>query len=378
MTSAPPFEERINDMARISTYYMFGLVGQTFFFGIYSILIFMSTRMLLQRKLNTKINRIMFGITVSSYMLTLAYWAYSIADGVDRMRMYNILALDPSKALPDHTQVTKWSALFNSLTLNNYVVGDGIVIWRAWIICQDNHRRYIWATIVFFGITAITALFTVVAQIVNFVVSPIKTLPDDNVLTKIINVLQVTTLSTSLLSNLTATAVVAVTARKHWRIIRSAFSEDKANSMRANRILLLLIETGALYCISALIAVCAAFIRMPYGTFGDLYQPVNIEIAGAYPTVVLLLVGTKKSLSESSFANDDFVNSESDPQPLEQIRFASAAQSSTVSRTIRFARSPLDTVTNSSVVEVDISPDSDPSRNPEKGGDLSNARFHVV
>ncbi|KAK7005864.1 hypothetical protein R3P38DRAFT_1721110 [Favolaschia claudopus] len=367
MASVSPTDENINKMAKTVMYYMLGLVGQTFFFGIYSILIFMSTRMLLQRKLKSKTNKTMFAITVSSYILTLAYWSYNIADGVGRMHQYNDLALNPSKIEPNHTEITKWSPLFNALTLINYVVGDGVVVWRAWVICQRNHRKYLSFTFFFLGVTTITAILTIAFRIADLAESP--SLKGD-VLALGIDILQVTNLATSLLSNLTATGVVAATAWKHWKLIRSAFSEDKANSLRTNRILVLLIETGFLYCISALVALCAAFIRLPHGTLGDLYQPVNIEIAGAYPTVVLLLVSTQKSLNESSFVNDDFSNSTSRPAPLEDIRFAanSGTQSSVVSRTISFARNPLSTGTYSSVAEPEIPSDSGSIR-PEKGGD---------
>ncbi|KAK7005868.1 hypothetical protein R3P38DRAFT_3040069 [Favolaschia claudopus] len=351
-------------------YYMFGLVAQTFFFGIYTILIWLSTRMLLQRKLKTRINKAMFGITTSTYILTLAYWAYSVADGVDRMYQYEDQAVHPSKIMPDHTDVTQWSPLFNALMLINYVVGDGVVVWRAWIICQRNHRKYLWIAIVFLAITAITVALTIGFRIVGVVVSPIKNLPKDSVLAQGIDILQVTTLFTSLLSNLTATGVVAATALNHWRSIRSAFSESKANALRTNRILLLVIETGALYCISALIVFISAFIRLPHGTVGDLYQPINTQIAGAYPTIVLLLVSTKKSLSESSFADTDSSGSMSTvSQPIRFGTELPSAHNSIVSKPIpiHFARNPLLSVTDSESV-LDISPNRG-SRSREKPGE---------
>lgn len=72
-----------------------------------------------ERTLRTRINQVMFGITTFMYLLSAAYWAYSVADGVDRIHEYIDLAIDPFRATFAHTEVTKWSPLFNAVTLIN-------------------------------------------------------------------------------------------------------------------------------------------------------------------------------------------------------------------------------------------------------------------
>jgi hypothetical protein len=61
----------------------------------------------------------MFGITTFMYLLSAAYWAYSFADGVDRITEFITTAVDPFRTTFDHTEVTKWSPLFNAVTLIN-------------------------------------------------------------------------------------------------------------------------------------------------------------------------------------------------------------------------------------------------------------------
>jgi len=322
-------------------YFMFGLVVQTFFFGVYTVLIWLSTRMLLQRKLNSTVNKVMFGITTFMYLLSAAYWAYSVANGVDRMFQYLHFALHPSSVLPDHTPVTQWSPLFNALTLINYVLSDGVVVWRAWIICVRKHRKFLWITFVLLGFTAITVLLTIAVRIVSLIESPINDLNSGNFLARAINILQITTLTTSLLSNLAATGVVAATALRHWRTIRAAFSGKKNTS--SNHILLLVVESGVFYCFSALTVLLSSLIRLPHGTLGDLYQPVNIQIVGAYPSIVLLLVSTQRSLNESTFT-DDATFTGSTTSPSQPIKFSNT-NSTTGNRSqdpisINFARNP--------------------------------------
>lgn len=140
-------------------------------------------------------------------------------------------------------------------------------MWRAWIICVRNQRKYLWIAMGFMGVTAsasflfvashsylfnaVTVFLTIVFRIAGTVISPINNLPNGSVIRSAIDILQITTLITSLFSNFTATGVVGATAWRHYKTIRAAFSENKTNSLRTNRILLLVVESGVLYCFSA-------------------------------------------------------------------------------------------------------------------------------
>ncbi|KAJ7708331.1 hypothetical protein B0H17DRAFT_917027 [Mycena rosella] len=287
----------------------------------------LSVRIYRKRGLRTRVNHVMFGITIFMYLLSTAYWAYSLASGANQMYSYIGLAINPSKTLPDHTLVTQWAPLFNALTLINYVLSDGVVVWRAWVICLRNHRKYLWITIALLGITALTVLLTIATRIAGLIESPIVSLPNGNMLRRIIDIAQVTTLITSLLSNLTATGVVSVTAWRHWRIIRSTFTDKK--STRSNQILLLVVESGVVFCFSAIAVLLSALIRLPQGTLGDLYTPCQVQIAGAYPSIVLLLVNTQGSLNESSYTET--------AQHTGSIVFAPHSQNTT---SLNFARNP--------------------------------------
>lgn len=51
-------------------------------------------------------------------------------------------------------------------------------------------------------------------------------------------------------------------------------------------------------------------IRLPVGTLGDLYEPVNVQFAGIYPIVVLLLVNHERSLDKTIFVNSVAMHAE--------------------------------------------------------------------
>ncbi|KAF8199816.1 hypothetical protein K438DRAFT_668203 [Mycena galopus ATCC 62051] len=286
---------------QVVKYYIFGLIVQTFVFGVYSILNFMSTRMLLKRGLKTKTHRVLFGITTFMYLLSAAYWAYSIAYVGDRMQVYIELATDKTDFASNTDAVVKWSPLFNASVYINYVLSDGIVIWRAWVICLRSHRKYMRIPIFFLVATSLSVLTTIGLRIATLNV------PDMPHLAEAMNIAQISTVSTSLFSNMSSMGVVGVTLWRHWLIIRAAFPDKKQRTTTANSALILIVESGVLYCASTVALILFSVIPGPLPSgirLGDLYAPINIQLAGAYPSIVLLLVSAHGSLNSSTLSND--------------------------------------------------------------------------
>ncbi|KAJ7497669.1 hypothetical protein FB451DRAFT_240805 [Mycena latifolia] len=308
-SSASPAQ--ISSAGQYSIYIVVGLVAQTFFFGVYTVIIVLSTRMLIKRGLKTRVNRTMFVITVFMYLLSTAYWVYSVADVADRMNVYIDDLLNPVKDSADHDKVTKWSPLFNALVLLNYIISDGIVVWRAWILCMRNRGKYLGATISFLVLTAVSVLCTIIFRVIGVIRST-----TDSHLEPGIIILQVSNFGMSLLSNLTTTAVVGVILLRHCKGVRAAFTDSKRSS-KADQVLTLLVESGVLYCISGLMVLVSSLIRLPQGTLGDLYAPIAVQIAGAYPSIVLLLVSMQRTLNETMF-----LNTFEDPAPSRPFEFS--------------------------------------------------------
>ncbi|KAJ7899073.1 hypothetical protein B0H13DRAFT_1622855 [Mycena leptocephala] len=283
-----------------------------------------------KRGLKTRANHVMFIITNFMYLLSAANWGYSVADLVDRMR---VDIRDPQDSdSPMHDTVTKWSPLFNAVVLVNYIFSDAVVVWRAWIISFRNYRKYLCVTIFFLVLTTLTVTSTIIFRIIALVEAPFTALPKSSYLARGIDILQISNIGFSLISNLSATAVVGATAWRHRRSIRAAFADNK-KSTKADQILTMVVESGLLYCVSGLTVLIASLIRLPEGTLGDIYTPINVQIAGAYPPVVLLLVSMQRSLSETTFLNT-FEGS----TPSRSIQFGGYGTNS--NRVIHFARNP--------------------------------------
>ncbi|KAF7376461.1 hypothetical protein MSAN_00061700 [Mycena sanguinolenta] len=319
MATSTPLPTLLAHAESVFIYDIVGIVLQTLFFGIYTVVAILSSRMLLKRGLKTLGNRVLFIMTLLVYLLSTAYWVYSFAHMVERTMIFfrEHQVPNPSNLTPNDN-LTKWSPLFNAIMLVNYIFSDVVVVWRAWILTYagwENYRKYLCVTIGFLVLSTLSVAGVISFRIVTQIVAPYGQVPQSfNYLVEGINVLQISNLGFSLLSNLSATAVVGATAWRYRRSIRTAFADKKKTT--THQILILMVESGILYCISSLAVLISSFIRLPNGTLGDIFTPINVQIAGAYPSVVLLLVSTQSSLGET-FVNTLQVGGSLSPPPTQ-------------------------------------------------------------
>jgi len=192
------------------------------------------------------------------------------------------------------------TALINALIYVNFVLTDGVVVWRALIICRDSVRlkRVIYVSLVFL---TFTSLFVVL--IIALRISTIALGLNSNAsqrLSDIINVTQIVASGFSLLTNLFSTSAIWLKAWSYRRTLRGPATDSKRT--KVERILKLLVESGLIYIASGIIALASTLVHLPVGTLGDLYLPIHVQIAGIYPTAVLMLVSQERSIGETAIS----------------------------------------------------------------------------
>ncbi|ETW82602.1 hypothetical protein HETIRDRAFT_426215 [Heterobasidion irregulare TC 32-1] len=120
-----------------------------------------------------------------------------------------------------------------------------------------------------------------------------------------------------LLTNIVATSSIAVTAWRHRRFIMANLG-PKSKKTHAEKILVLLIESGMLYCLICATPILFLFIKLPTEVYMIQWMwPTMTHISGIYPTGVLLIVAIKRTIWDSL---SEFENQVS----LPDIRFRSA------------------------------------------------------
>ncbi|KIK60855.1 hypothetical protein GYMLUDRAFT_244013 [Collybiopsis luxurians FD-317 M1] len=161
------------------------------------------------------------------------------------------------------------------------LLSDFIVVWRAWVLFQQER---FWKM----GLL----LLMIVNIGINIADCILNTIEINMVQSGSIPILDWLSLIVSLIVNMFATGLIAWKAWNHYHIMRAAAVHRRT---RVQKILLLLIESGAIYCaIQALYLVF--YLVNAHATHNGLYLTLNIvgsifNLASAwYPIAVVILV----------------------------------------------------------------------------------------
>ncbi|KAF7315670.1 hypothetical protein MIND_00082600 [Mycena indigotica] len=284
-------------------YYVCGFAVESVVFGMYSVVALLSTRMLLKRGLKTKANKNLFAITLFMYILSTLFWLYGFVNTASRVTAFVDHPQDPAPRIPG----TRFFVLSNAVILINFALSDALVIWRARLICASEHRKYMILPSCFVVLTSLS-----IAALISLRIAGLwsVSLTKHPAFVKVIDILQINGMFLSLLSNLTTTGVVGVTAWQHRETIRTGFKK----TTQGNRILKLLLESGVVYCVMGVLGLVASLTRLPYNTLGDLFIPISVLLASAYTPTILLMVNSQRSLSEATFLGSIDLSDDCPPQ----------------------------------------------------------------
>ncbi|KAI0260158.1 hypothetical protein BC834DRAFT_1028667 [Gloeopeniophorella convolvens] len=274
-------------------YHVIGIVCQSICYGVYVTLFPISTYLMIQKGVGTKVRKFLLGMSITMFALSTLYFVLSMASLVQLISDW-LIPVNPTISNPSNTYLL----LFSALVFINYGLTDGVVVWRAWVLCGDDNRKLLLASMFFLGCTSLTVGSTMAIRIALTVMPPSD--PRRRPLPRAIDVGQVGGLVLSLVTNVLATSAVALKAWRRRKEIAGIDIVERTSG--AGEILVLLTESGALYTMSLTTYLICVFVRLPHGTLGDLYTPVHTQIAGIYPVVVLLLINQGYSLDKTTRA----------------------------------------------------------------------------
>ncbi|KAF7314934.1 hypothetical protein MIND_00007400 [Mycena indigotica] len=235
--------------------------------------------------------KILIGFTITMLVAATAHLG---------LYMGQILLQFPSLA----AEYVNRSALLRRLTITQtclrrltYFQSDIIVVWRAWAIWEGNIYVHIILAlcIVATGATSLTVL------VFNFksTFDGVRYTRDTQ------NFLGTFSL---LVTNFTATAFIGWKLWYYRKNIKKYINRSKKGHTRVESIMILLMESGGLYCIFWILLMIG-----DYGYFGpdfglEWFQP---NISGLYPTIIIFMVSRQMMISEEvfSFGSDSFAAS---------------------------------------------------------------------
>ncbi|KAI9456050.1 hypothetical protein BJY52DRAFT_608952 [Lactarius psammicola] len=279
-------------------YRTFNLIIQSVLYGIYALLIPVSTRIMLKKGLHSLSQKILFGVIVFMFSLSTAYLAVSIADLIILIKTW-YLSIGLSESSGTRSPTDTLLILFNASAPINYALTDGAVVWRAWVICRDESRKLLTAPIVMLVLT----MLNVAAAIGVRVFISIDPVRDKNHLATTINVFQEITLISSLVTNILGTGVISLKAWRYRRWIVADLQRIVNKRTKAERVLALLVESGVFYIFSGSMLVASSLIRLPgsHIMLANIYSQATVHLAGMYPAIVVILVSREASMDKTVF-----------------------------------------------------------------------------
>ncbi|KAH9027372.1 hypothetical protein EDB85DRAFT_2148513 [Lactarius pseudohatsudake] len=257
------------------------------------------------------------------FSLSTAYLAVSIVDLITLIKTW-YLVLDVPDSIGTTRPTVDLMDLFNALAVINYSLTDGVVVWRAWIICRDESRKLLIAPIVMFVLTMLGVTATICVRAV-IIIDPVR---HNNRLTVAINVFQETTLISSLVTNILSTGVISLKAWRYRRWIVEDLQRVVNKRTKAERVLALLVESGVFYMFSGAMLVASSLIHTPGSNFvlGTLYLQAAVHLAGIYPVIIVIIVNQEASMDKTLFNSTlPVIVTDSDLQQASKVRAGQTA-----------------------------------------------------
>ncbi|KAK0491423.1 hypothetical protein IW261DRAFT_1602125 [Armillaria novae-zelandiae] len=294
-------------------YHTITLGCQTLVYGMYTVIMPICSYTMLRRGLRRKSRILLFGMLVFMFSLSTAYWILTLCNDANLITTWFLHGVSHDLQMP----------LMNALVLVNYVLTDGVVVWRAWVICRVDYGKSLILPLVFLSLTFLSVLITIGLRIAMTILADTHHafIPHKGI-DRGLDCLQVANLVLSLLTNIFSTSIIGIKAwrNRHW--VTSELPLKRKNITTSERIFALLVESGIIYCLSGLVVLISTVIKLPDGTLGDVYTPVNVQFAGIYPAIVLLLVNRQGELNETIvFTSQGQNNAPVDVSNLDTIEF---------------------------------------------------------
>ncbi|KIK62789.1 hypothetical protein GYMLUDRAFT_84249 [Collybiopsis luxurians FD-317 M1] len=286
--------------------HLISIIPHTLIYGIYLVLIPGCSYVMLCRGLATRAQKVLFGLIIFMFLLSTTYWLASISTLIQLFQAW-FLSSDPDTQSPP-----RYIAFFSAIVAVNFVLTDGVVIWRAWVLCSVDGTKALVMCFCIYVLATISVIATIAIRIALMIINT-RSEPVIDRLTHGINVTQVGTLILSVLTNSLATSLISIKAWRNRDEIRDDLDATADIRSRVGKTFALLIETGVLYTLSCPTLLIAMVIPLKVGTLGDIYRPVNAQLAlifkfvqGIYPVVVFLLITQNQSLDRTIrvFASD--------------------------------------------------------------------------
>ncbi|KAI0035846.1 hypothetical protein K488DRAFT_82606 [Vararia minispora EC-137] len=252
------------------------LVG-SILLGVYILLYASSTFILVRRGLCNPQYAVLFLVTSVMFACSATYWAICVSAFV-------LTIHDPSPETLAPIWYTRWPVRVMTFCLGlNFWLSDTIVLWRTAVLWRESYlvRRICYALVV------LTILFAVVdISVMDHFVPKIPFKPVPSTSTNLFGIIAV---FLSLAANVWGTALVSI---KTWQLRKLMKEHGNTTRFSTWKILYLLVECGALYCVGWVSALHNALSPPRLSIFVQAFFLATVFVKGQSPIVYIADIAT--------------------------------------------------------------------------------------
>ncbi|KAK1228206.1 hypothetical protein PQX77_008752 [Marasmius sp. AFHP31] len=289
----------------LGTYFVVNLVGvvsETGLWAIYLVLFCWAMRLQTSRKQlrnPSPAKIVLLILTIILFLSSTALWAMNVSQLTIATKgfflNYPTLGL-LERNIELNGDIRVFGLPMEALFLSNMILGDSVVIWRAWVLCQNTRMQ----RLVYIPIVMLLTGFA-------FMVIALECLSANGygnqsaipVGAKVCQWGEPIAWGISLVTNFVSTCLIAVRAWEHRQFLRKSAA---LKGTRSEKILIVLTESGFIYCLFWLTQLNLFFdnpMELNFVTFLQVFlNGVGDQISGVYPTIIIILVNKHRSISQ--------------------------------------------------------------------------------
>ncbi|KAK0204555.1 hypothetical protein DFS33DRAFT_1321178 [Desarmillaria ectypa] len=280
----------------ISDAVFIAVVVEILLYGMYTCLFLGSSYILIFKREKTKViiamivlNTIMWSVSTTHVMILII-----------KMRQIYLQGADLENGNVIHILNNESPGLYSLLALEciNFFIGDGIVLWRAWILCNRS-KLILWVS----SILGVVACAIATASLLYTLGSPPLPSASDRPFRSIRGTIA---MILTLLINVWATSMITYRTWTHHRSIRSIIGSSFVRFCKQHGILSLMIESGIFYCCTW----CATVI-LTISTSNAIYILFCMlsQLTAIYPTLIITLVCLRLTLDMTMQSSEQITQS---------------------------------------------------------------------
>ncbi|KAJ7574843.1 hypothetical protein C8J56DRAFT_977658 [Mycena floridula] len=271
--------------------------------GLYTALVIFALYSLCTQKVPLAARTVLISITIFTFLCESSNVFLDLA--FDLVELPE-LGADPASNIP--TILTNIEIGSAALSRINYLLGDAVVIWRAWAIWPHSLTVHILLGVCLAG--TVVSTFVDYAYTVRLFLGKSQFDPGAGAGALILTL-------PLLATNIIATSLIGYKAWVYRTRIKESLNVEKTRRTKVETVLLLLTESGIIYCILwLLVGLFAIVIKNPQSLGYLVPNAITPQLTAIYPIIVILLVALEKTKLEQTMTNS--------PAFSQSIHFASS------------------------------------------------------